>query len=136
MLAPRNPSSPPLRQATLVARSLGHDRGGRTVLADVSLTVGPGTRLGVIGPNGTGKSTLLQLLAGILKPDDGSVTLDPPSATVGYLAQEPVFYGWMTARANQLWSRRSSRCPLEKRPSDSRRRTAAGASSTHRRGGR
>src|SRR5664279_6453554 len=88
MLAPRNPSSPPLRQATLVARSLGHDRGGRTVLADVSLTVGPGTRLGVIGPNGTGKSTLLQLLAGILKPDDGSVTLDPPSATVGYLAQE------------------------------------------------
>ena len=88
MLAPRNPSSPPLHQATLVARSLGHDRGGRTVLADVSLTVGPGTRLGVIGPNGTGKSTLLQLLAGILKPDDGSVTLDPPSATVGYLAQE------------------------------------------------
>jgi ATPase subunit of ABC transporter with duplicated ATPase domains len=67
---------------------LTHDRGGRTVLDGVSLTVGPESRIGVIGPNGVGKSTLLQLLAGILVPDSGLVTLDPPSATVGYLAQE------------------------------------------------
>ena len=88
MPAPRTPSSPAVRPATLVARSLTHDRGGRTVLADVSLTVGHESRIGVIGPNGTGKSTLLQLLAGILEPDEGSITLDPPVATVGYLAQE------------------------------------------------
>ncbi len=74
--------------ATLVARSLTHDRGGRTILADVSLTVGPHACVGVTGPNGAGKTTLLRLLAGIEVPDAGSVTLDPPSATVGYLAQE------------------------------------------------
>ncbi len=88
MPAPRTPSSPAVRPATLMARSLTHDRGGRTVLADVSLTVGPESRIGVIGPNGTGKSTLLQLLAGTLEPDEGSITLDPPVATVGYLVQE------------------------------------------------
>jgi ATPase subunit of ABC transporter with duplicated ATPase domains len=74
--------------ATLVARHLGHDRGGHAVLHDVSVTVGPHSRIGVIGPNGVGKSTLLQVLAGVIEPDAGSVSLDPPTAVVGYLAQE------------------------------------------------
>jgi ATPase subunit of ABC transporter with duplicated ATPase domains len=76
------------RSATLAARHLTHDRGGRTVLDDISVTVGPASCIGVIGPNGVGKSTFLQLLAGIIAPDAGRVTLDPPTATVGYLAQE------------------------------------------------
>jgi ATPase subunit of ABC transporter with duplicated ATPase domains len=50
--------------------------------------VGPESCIGVIGPNGVGKSTLLQVLAGLIEPDAGSVNLDPPNATVGYLAQE------------------------------------------------
>jgi len=79
-----NPTAP----ATLVARSVSIARGGRTVLADVSLTVGPGSCVGVVGPNGVGKSTLLRLLAGLEQPDSGFVTLDPPTALVGYLAQE------------------------------------------------
>ncbi|MBW4079634.1 MAG: ATP-binding cassette domain-containing protein, partial [Acidobacteria bacterium] len=45
---------------------------------------------GVVGPNGVGKSTLLQLLAGWENPDSGSISIDPPNATVGYLAQENV----------------------------------------------
>ena len=61
-------SSPP---ATLVARHLRHERGGHTVLDDVSLSVGPATCLGVVGPNGVGKSTLLQILAGLLVPSAG-----------------------------------------------------------------
>ena len=85
---PPAPRAEPSPAATLVARSLTHDRGGRTILADVSLTVGPHACVGVTGPNGVGKTTLLRLLAGIDPPDAGSVTLDPPSATVGYLAQE------------------------------------------------
>jgi ATPase subunit of ABC transporter with duplicated ATPase domains len=44
--------------------------------------------VGVTGPNGVGKTTLLRLLAGTEPPDAGSITLDPPGATVGYLAQE------------------------------------------------
>jgi ATPase subunit of ABC transporter with duplicated ATPase domains len=74
--------------ATLAARHLRYERDGRIVLDDVSLTVGPETCLGVVGPNGVGKSTLLQLLAGLLVPVAGGVRLDPPTATVGYLSQE------------------------------------------------
>ena len=54
----------------------------------VSVTLGPETCLGVVGPNGVGKSTLLQILAGLLAPLSGTVRVDPPAATVGYLAQE------------------------------------------------
>ncbi|HEY1828533.1 MAG TPA: ABC-F family ATP-binding cassette domain-containing protein [Acidimicrobiales bacterium] len=71
-----------------MARGISHDRGGHTVLSDVSFTVGPETCLGIVGPNGVGKSTLLQIVAGRLQPDDGSIRIDPPTATIGYLAQE------------------------------------------------
>jgi ATPase subunit of ABC transporter with duplicated ATPase domains len=74
--------------ATLHARRIGHELGGRPVLHDVSLSVAPSTCLGVVGPNGVGKSTLLQILAGLITPTEGQVLLDPPSATVGYLNQE------------------------------------------------
>ena len=66
---PPPPAAPP--DATLVARHVHHERGGHTVLDDVSLSVGPATCLGVVGPNGVGKSTLLQILAGLLVPDGG-----------------------------------------------------------------
>jgi ATPase subunit of ABC transporter with duplicated ATPase domains len=72
----------------LAARNLNHDRDGAAVLRDVSLSVGPRSRVGVIGPNGVGKSTLLQLLAGWMQPDDGVIALFPSGLTVGYLAQE------------------------------------------------
>ncbi len=85
--------------ATLVARHLRHELGGRTVLDDVSLSVGPATCLGVVGPNGVGKSTLLQILAGLLVPTAGDVRVDPPSATVGYLSQEHARAGDETVRA-------------------------------------
>ena len=95
--ASRSPSrrtSPPTSTslattATLTARQLRFERAGQTVLDGVSLTVGPGTCLGVVGPNGVGKSTLLQLLAGLLEPaEGGEIRVDPPTATVGYLNQE------------------------------------------------
>ena len=74
--------------ATLNARRIGHERAGRVVLDDVSLSVGPDTCLGLVGPNGVGKSTLLQILAGLITPASGRVVVDPPTATVGYLSQE------------------------------------------------
>ena len=75
--------------ATLVATDLTVVRGPVTVLSGVSLTVAPGSRVGVVGPNGVGKSTLLAALAGELAPDTGSVTRAPRTATVGLLPQEP-----------------------------------------------
>jgi len=75
--------------ATLVASDVTVVRGPSLVLSGVSLTVAPGSRIGVVGPNGVGKSTLLAALAGALAPDSGAVSLSPRSATVGLLPQEP-----------------------------------------------
>jgi ATPase subunit of ABC transporter with duplicated ATPase domains len=75
--------------ASLIGRDLTKSYGPNPVLERVSLTVAPGDRIGVVAPNGTGKSTLLRILAGMESPDSGSVACVPPSATVGYLPQEP-----------------------------------------------
>src|SRR5688500_14216226 len=72
---------------TLIARDLHKAHGAAAVLAGVSVTVAPGDVLGVVGPNGAGKSTLLRLLAGLDRPDRGSVRLTAGAA--GYLPQEP-----------------------------------------------
>ena len=60
-------------RAQLAATGVHVARDGRQVLTDVSLTVVPGVRLGVVGENGRGKSTLLHVLAGRLDPDQGSI---------------------------------------------------------------
>jgi ATPase subunit of ABC transporter with duplicated ATPase domains len=75
--------------ATLVAQDVTVVRGPLLVLSDISLIVSPGSRIGVVGPNGVGKSTLLACLAGDLEPDSGSLSKAPASANVGLLPQEP-----------------------------------------------
>ncbi|MDQ1467083.1 MAG: hypothetical protein QOH10_1498 [Actinomycetota bacterium] len=75
--------------ASLVARDVTKAYGPNPVLERVTLTVAPGDRIGVVAPNGTGKTTLLRILAGLTHPDTGTVTCVPPNATVGYLPQEP-----------------------------------------------
>ncbi len=62
--------------------------GATMVLDHVDLALGPRSRLGLVGRNGAGKSTVLQLLAGEELPDEGSVEWSPASLTVGYLPQE------------------------------------------------
>ena len=73
----------------LSARSVSKSLGGLVVLDDVSMRVGPDSRIGLLGPNGVGKSTLLRVLAGSEQPDSGSVNRSPASLTVGMLDQEP-----------------------------------------------
>jgi ATPase subunit of ABC transporter with duplicated ATPase domains len=75
--------------ATLSARDVAVTRGAATVLDQVSLTVAPGDRVVVVGPNGVGKTTLLRVLAGELSPDHGSVRRGPASASVVHVPQEP-----------------------------------------------
>ena len=73
---------------SLAARDISKSYGASLVLDRVSLVVPPRARIGVVGPNGIGKSTLLRILAGLEPPDSGAVE-HPPELTVGYLPQEP-----------------------------------------------
>ena len=82
------PSLDTVSGAEVDLRGVGFSHGPHPVLADVTVTVGPQTRLAVVGPNGVGKSTLLALVAGDLVPESGAVTRSPPSATVLLLPQE------------------------------------------------
>ncbi|NDY43098.1 ABC-F family ATP-binding cassette domain-containing protein [Dissulfurirhabdus thermomarina] len=61
--------------------------GDRWLLRDVTFTVRPGERAGLVGPNGAGKTTLLRILAGEVEPEAGRV-LRPAGVRLGYLAQE------------------------------------------------
>jgi ATP-binding cassette subfamily F protein uup len=61
--------------------------GERTLLDDVTWHVGPGDRIGIIGVNGSGKTHLLRLLAGDLRPESGTVTIGKTVHT-GHLTQE------------------------------------------------
>jgi ATPase subunit of ABC transporter with duplicated ATPase domains len=75
--------------ATLTTRDLTIAAGPRLLVGGVDLVLAPGARVGLVGPNGSGKSTLLRVLAGQRPADGGQLRLAPPTATVGYLPQEP-----------------------------------------------
>jgi ATP-binding cassette ChvD family protein len=72
---------------------------GKVVLDDVTLGFLPGAKIGVVGPNGTGKSTLLRMMAGLEQPPNGEVVF-MPGRTRGILAQEPVLDEGKTVLGN------------------------------------
>jgi ATPase subunit of ABC transporter with duplicated ATPase domains len=74
--------------ATMIARNLAAGHGDKSLFSDLDLVVAPGDVIGLVGANGAGKTTLLRTLAGLVPSAGGTVTLSPPTATVGYLPQE------------------------------------------------
>lgn len=72
-----------------LAKSFGLD----PLFQNVNFTIQPGERLGLVGVNGCGKTTLMRILAGLERPDSGSVAYTPAQVRVGYLPQGYEFNG-------------------------------------------
>jgi ABC-2 type transport system ATP-binding protein len=119
------PAAPAEADTAIETDALTKKFGKSTVVADLGLRVPAGSVFGFLGPNGSGKTTTIRMLLGLLVPDDGEVRLlgSPiPSAgrdvlpSVGALIDGPAFYPWLSGRQN-LWrldasgpdGRRSSR---------------------------
>ena len=71
----------------LAASGLAKAYGTRRLFGEVNLSLAPGRRVALVGGNGTGKTTLLEILAGMAEPDAGTVTR-PRDARIGYLPQD------------------------------------------------
>src|SRR5687768_13020916 len=71
----------------LTVSALSKSFGGRVLFHDARLQVNRGERIGLVGANGVGKSTLFSLILGDASPDDGRVSIEK-GATIGFLPQE------------------------------------------------
>jgi ABC-type multidrug transport system ATPase subunit len=92
----------------LEAQDVRKSYGRHQVLHGVNLTAGPGQLVAVVGENGTGKSTLLKILAGTLAADSGTVTLN---GTLGYCPQDPVLNDNLTVEAHLRYLAAAYRLP-------------------------
>jgi zinc/manganese transport system ATP-binding protein len=85
----------------LTLDGIGVRLGGRQILRDVSLTVGPGEFTGLIGPNGAGKTTLLRVILGLQEASEGTVF---KGSTVGYVPQKLLIEPDMPLRVKDVVS--------------------------------
>lgn len=76
----------------LTITNVSKSYGVHQILDDISLTLGAQQRIGLVGPNGVGKSTLLKIIVGEIEADSATIAL-PPQARVGYLPQVITDYG-------------------------------------------
>lgn len=84
---------------------------GETVqaLSNINLEVPTGSFISLIGPSGCGKSTLLRLIAGLITPEEGALTLDgnpieKPGSDRGFMFQQHTLFPWLTIRDNVAFS--------------------------------
>ena len=76
---------------------------GTLAVRGVDLTVREGEFLSLLGPSGCGKSTLLRMIAGLIQPTEGRISVDAPqTGEVGFVFQEPTLMPWSTALRNVM----------------------------------
>ena len=112
--------------AILRTEDLTKSYGGRTVVRDVSLSVASGEVVGLLGPNGDGKTTTFYAVVGLIAPDRGRVILNDEDVTqdpmyqrarkgIGYLPQEPSIFRGLTVEQNILAILETVRMPRRAR---------------------
>jgi ABC-2 type transport system ATP-binding protein len=93
----------------LAVRSLTKSYGARRAIDGADLTLAPGEVRGLLGANGAGKTTILRMLLGLVRPDEGAIEVfgrtprwadDALSPLVAGFVEEPAFYPYLSARAN------------------------------------
>ncbi len=101
------------------ASQLAYAFGERAVFAGVELAVEAGAVCAVVGPSGCGKTTLLRVLAGLLEPSVGELSMPAadtaldgsPRPAVGMAFQDPRLLPWMSLRANLDFALEATGCP-------------------------
>ncbi len=103
-----------IEQASLSVINVSHSYGGSLVLKQLSLDLMPKEALAVVGPNGVGKTTLLRIVSGALKPNDGQVYIFGfdvaknrvyTNSLFGYVSDSPFFYQRLTGSEHiRLWA--------------------------------
>jgi ABC-2 type transport system ATP-binding protein len=93
--------------SAIVVSDLTVERAGRGVLRDVSISVAPGSVVGLLGPSGSGKTTLMRAIAGVQQTSSGTVTVLGESAgsvplrgRIGYMTQQASVYSDLTVVEN------------------------------------
>lgn len=107
-----------MRNIILQARNINKSYGERDILKDITLDIRNGDRIGLVGWNGTGKTTLMRILMGLIIPDEGSVTKYPQELSIGYLPQSTDYQGLldehMISDNEKILLKTTSRLGLEK----------------------
>ena len=110
LAAPRR-RAVPSPEHLLSAHGIMKSFGKRQVVKGVSLSVGKGESVGLLGPNGAGKTTVFYMITGLVKPDQGRVTIEGRDVTrlpmyqrarlgIGYLPQEASIFRGLTVEQN------------------------------------
>ncbi|MEM2079768.1 MAG: ATP-binding cassette domain-containing protein, partial [Nitrososphaerota archaeon] len=98
---------PVIRLSSVAVKYRNNSRGFLTAIADVNLSVMPKEFVGVVGKSGCGKTTLLKVIAGLIKPDEGEVLLNGCAFNgyrkrIGVMFQSPLLLPWRTVLKNIL----------------------------------
>jgi len=87
----------------------------KAILKSISLSIKTGEALVVLGASGTGKTTFLRLLAGLLQPSSGSIRFIKPTTGINtrLVFQQPRLFPWMSVRNNLYFALRSAKVPRD-----------------------
>ena len=96
-----------------VSKSFSHGRNSTEILRRISLSVKEGEFVSLVGRSGCGKTTILRIIGGFVRPDSGSVRVDgapvtDPGSDRGMLFQHPMLFPWLTVLDNTLFGPRAA----------------------------